>query len=414
MKRSKRAALALTGLLLLALAGCATSGSLYALPQLSDEYIQLESLIAQRIRDGDEYAAPVGGSSRQSVQMHDLDGDGDAEAVAFLADSTHTPTVCVYRRSDAGDYYLDVIISGEGYAVSSVEYADLTGDGAEEIVIAWQISGDIRLLSVYSLAGEEPTALLSADCSESYVCDLDGDGTDELLVLRQDGGTGRLLRYAFTRAGERSTSEAPLSPDAGELLRIRTGSLSDGTTALFVECRTGTDEALTDVFTAPDGTLGSLSVGADTVRTDAVYAEDINGDRATEVPAAAGDCLRWSSLDASGRSAHVMTTYHDCEDGWYLVLPARYDPEGIAVTREDTAPGETAVTFTLPSGGAGALATVYTLTGENRLDRAQDEARFVLAQNETTVYAAELPADGALSQQEIQEGFNLIYPEWQM
>ena len=63
------------------LSGCAVSGAegLFALPRLSDDYLQLENLIAERIDDGGEYAAPVGGRNRQTVQLHDLDGDGAPE-----------------------------------------------------------------------------------------------------------------------------------------------------------------------------------------------------------------------------------------------------------------------------------------------------------------------------------------------
>ena len=82
MKNRNRAiALVLAIFMGIACAGCSAAGGverLYALPQLSEEYVQLEELIAQRIEEGDEYLAPQGGSNRQSVQLHDLDGDGTA------------------------------------------------------------------------------------------------------------------------------------------------------------------------------------------------------------------------------------------------------------------------------------------------------------------------------------------------
>lgn len=418
----RAAALVLAAVMILSLAGCSASGAerLYALPQMADEYVQLEDLIAHRISEGSEYAAPLGGINRQSVQMHDLDGDGEAEAIAFLADSAHTPTVCVYRRHNAGDYYLDVIISGEGSAVSSVEYADLTGDGAEEVVIAWQISGDIRLLSAYSLAKEEPTALLSADCTGFYVCDLDGDGVRELLVLRTgEGGADRLARYAFSADGQNTVSEAPLSAAAEDVLRMKNGYLDGGVPALFIDSRRGDSQAVTDVFASQSGSLVNLTAKNsrdNSTHPDTVFAEDIDGDRITEVPEASDDSLSWFALDAAGNKTLIATTYHNCDDGWYLVLTDMFPPDGLNTERSSTAPGESAVTFSARADAEDpvALVTIYTLTGENRMDRASDAHRFTLAQNETTVYAAELAEGSPLTRQKIEESFNLIYPEWQM
>lgn len=420
MKKAERALVPLlAALTALSCAGCAPAGAdgLYALPRMSDEYVQLETLISQRIEDGGEYAAPTGGSNRQSVQLHDLDGDGTEEAVAFLADSDHTPTVCVYRRGSGEEYFLDTVIYGEGSAVGSVEYADVSGDGIQELILTWQIGGDMRLLSVYSLAGEEPAALLNADCSEFLLSDLDGDGTEELIdLVLEPGGGSSLVRYTFGEDGGASSSSALLSEGITEILRARTGYLSDGGTALFVESG-WEDELITDVFTVSADAVRNITMASSgrsgTLRTREAYAEDINGDRVMELPEASGDILNWYSLDASGRKTLAMTTYHDFANGWYLALPELMLSE-LTVETEDSVSGETAAVFTVADGsGRQTLLAIYTLTGENRLDRAGEEGRFVLAEGETTVYAAELFTD-ALTEEEITDSFNLIaYTEWQ-
>lgn len=415
MKRNRRTlALLLAVFMALTCAGCAASGAeqLYALPQMADEYVQLEGLIAQRIRSGGEYAAPVGGSNRQTIQLHDLDGDGVPEAIAFLADRGHTPNVCVYRQGEDGNYYLFVAIEGVGSAVNSVEYADLTGDGASEVILSWQIAGDMRILSVYSLLEEEQTQLLSEDCGEFLVCDLDRDGVSELMDLTLDPDAGSVTRYDLSGGDGYAASGARLSDGIGEVLRMRTGYLSDGTPALFVESRWGADELITDVYVTADGTLSNITLGSsgrsNTLRKGEAFAADINGDRALEIPESAGDVLNWYGVNAAGQKTLALSTYHDYDDGWYLVL----SDELLSVTAERTeyAPGESAITF---RDADGVLLTIYTLTGENRLDRAQEEGRFILAQNSATVYAAESPSEGGLSREDIESSFNLIYQEWQ-
>ena len=422
MKNKNRAlALILAVFMALTCAGCAAAGadSLYALPQLSDEYVQLESLIAQQIEAGGEYAAPLGGSNRQSVQLHDLDGDGTTEAVAFLADSTHTPMVCVYCQDPEGNYFLFVTIEGAGFAVDSVEYADLTGDGAREIILTWQVGGDIRLLSVYALSRENQTQLLSADCSEFVVCDLDGDGVEEILDLRIDYSAGSAItRYAFQPNGSVSESRAMLSSGITEVCRARTGYLSDGATALFVESRWDEDELITDVLTAGSAGLTNITLGAsgrsNTLRTGDAFAADINADRVMEIPESAGDILNWYSVDSAGRKSLALTSYHSFDGGWYLALPEAFMSGVLTVRREENVTGETSVVFSLDRGdGPRDALVIYTFTGENRRDRAGEKPRFLLAEEEDAVFAAEILAEDLLTKDEIENCFNRIYPEWQ-
>ena len=60
---------------------------LYSLPQLPEEYTELNSSLNQLLESGAEYAAPVSGSNIQPVQLEDLDGDGEEEALAFFRNS---------------------------------------------------------------------------------------------------------------------------------------------------------------------------------------------------------------------------------------------------------------------------------------------------------------------------------------
>ena len=409
-------ALLLAALLTLLCAGCSAAGAeqLYALPRLTGEYVQLEELIDGYISGGGEYAAPQGGAHRQAVQLRDLDGDGVSEAVAFLADSAHTPVVCVYRLGEAGDYELSGSIEGAGSAIGSVEYADLTGDGAEELVLLWQLSGDVRLLAVYAIRDAGVTQLLSADCSTFFVSDLNGDGDGELLDLTLDGASGTLTRYVFDSRGKAESTAASLSDGVTDVLRARVGYLSDGALALFVESTWQDGELITDVFTAGGGGLANITLGAGgrsgTLRAAGAFAADINADRVMELPEASGALLNWYSLDSLGRRTLALTTYHDYDDGWYLALPDAFLNGTLRVTTEDALPGETETTFSLAGED---ILTIYTLTGENRLDRAAEDGRVLLAENGATVYAAAITASDAVTAADLAAGFRLIYAEWQ-
>lgn len=403
-------------LLALLLAGCSAAGAerLYALPRLTGEYVRLEELIDGYVSGGGEYAAPQGGAHRQSVQLRDLDGDGVSEAVAFLADSAHTPVVCVYRLGETGDYELFGEIEGAGGAVGSVEYADLTGDGAEELALLWQLSGDVRLLAVYSVGGTGVTQLMSADCSAFFVSDLDGDGRSELLDLALDDASGTLTLYVFDEHGKAESSAASLSAGITDVLRARVGYLSDGAAALFIESSWQDGELITDVFTAGSAGLANITLGAGgrsgTLRAAGAFASDINADRVMELPEASGVLFNWYSLDSLGRRTLALTTYHDYDDGWYLALPDSFLDGSLRVTTDDALAGETETTFSL--GGEDVL-TIYTLTGENRLDRAGEDGRVLLAESGATVYAAAITAPDTVTAEDVAASFRLIYAEWQ-
>jgi hypothetical protein len=193
---------------------------------------------------------------------------------------------------------------------------------------------------------------------------------------------------------------------------MRSGYLSDGTSALFVESRWGEDSLVTDVFTTGTDGISNITVASagrsNTVREGLAYATDINGDRVMEIPESAGDILNWYSLDSAGRKSLAVSTVHDYENGWYLTLPESFGT-AVTVEREDTMSGETAVTVYQ---GQEPLVVIYVLTGENRLDRASAGERFVLKQTDTTVYAAQLFTQD-VTEEELLHDFNLIYAEWQ-
>ena len=82
MKSCKTAtALLLIAVMLFLISGCSPIAidELYSLPQPPEKYVQLQKLIDEEIAAGSEYSAPISGNYRQSVQLHDLDGDGQEE-----------------------------------------------------------------------------------------------------------------------------------------------------------------------------------------------------------------------------------------------------------------------------------------------------------------------------------------------
>ncbi|MBQ2220779.1 MAG: hypothetical protein II419_03870, partial [Acidaminococcaceae bacterium] len=162
-KRIALAGLALAGALLLG--GCSAPSSaeeLFTLPQLPLEYSDLSRQINALIEQGYEYASPTGGRNIQSVQMVDLDGDGDEEAVAFFRRSTDEKPLKIIVFSANGEKYERLCtIESSGTAVESVYYQDLTGDKQLEMVVGWRIAADVQTVAAYSVQ-KDPKVLMQS------------------------------------------------------------------------------------------------------------------------------------------------------------------------------------------------------------------------------------------------------------
>lgn len=430
MKRFVRpGAFLLLAALLFCLSGC-YSGNIdqyFSLPMASEEYRQLQSLIDEELASGSEYAAPIHGSYRQSVQLSDVDGDGADEALAFFRDAAKNPKINIYD-SENGEYRLALSISGEGSSIGRIDYADLTGDGQKELLVSWQISSGLSVLGVYSLAGWSGDVLLSTDSAEFVTGDINRDGCDELLNLRAANSTTYLVdQYTFPLGQEPQATSAALSAGISALQRLRMVTLAGDAPALLAESTLTTGDLVSDLFVCRDGSLINLTMNRTTQISETrrsyslVYAQDIDGDGSTEIPHpqqlySRGDEVFWSiawfRYDASGRASMIMTTYHCVTDNWYLVLPSGWDV-GLMVRRDDSVSGERAVILSRlrSDGSLEDYVAIYAITGENRYERARLDNRFLLQEEGTTVYAAKI-LDGKTDENTIRSRFHVIYTDW--
>lgn len=441
-RRIKRGLLSLLGLcLLLTASGCGFSFSpeeLYSLPQLPAEYTELNSCINQVIEGGAEYAAPVSGSNIQAVQLEDLNGDGEEEAVAFFRNSADEKPLKIYIfTARDGTYEQSAVIEGTGTSVYSVAYEDLDQDGWKELLVGWRVNTDMQALSVYTLRSGTPEELIRGTNYVRYaVNDLNQDGLWELVVFRADAeGNGVADYYCWEDAALQLRTSARVTSTMAELSqqgRVKSGMLADGAPALFV---TGVEESAsmaTDVLTVKNGELVNIllsdvtGVSSEVAAFCALYPEDINGDGVTEVPrpvtGAAGReddtdwRIDWYAYASDGTGSLVLQTYHNVEDGWYLTLPDTWGDQVTAMRVTGT--DESTVTFAYRQKGTDVpFLRITKLTGASREIRATRGGRIILRRQMEAIYTAELLEaneswhDG-LTEDELLAAFNLITQEW--
>ena len=413
---------------------------LYGLPKLPAKYTELNNRINAILESGAEYAAPLSGANIQAVQLTDLDGDSQEEAVAFFRNAGDAKPLKIYIFSGQEDTYEPAaVIEGSGTAIYSVAYSDLDGDGYTELAVGWRVNADLLALTVYTLRPGGPEELVRTDYVRYAILDMDGNGLQELVVFRADPeGEAVADYYGWQDGGMAVQSTARISITMAELSqqgRITSGTLADGLPALFVTGVTEAPRAITDILTLRNGELANAAV-SDTTGVSAeiapfcsLYPTDVNGDGVTEVPRPRllpnvyeGDPpyqrVDWRAYDSQGQVTQVQSTFHDLEDGWYLRLQEGWR-DRIAVSRA-VSQDEASVTFFITGGRDDApepFLRITAITGVGRENRAVRGGRFSLGRQNETFYAAELlEANGdwayGVAEDDVRQAFGLIAAEW--
>ena len=252
-------------------------------------------------------------------------------------------------------------------------------------------------------------------------------------MLRFDAETrrGAAELYRYRNDQMQRGPEVSLAHDAASVKRIMTGAVAYNIPAVFVTSACEEDALETDVFIFRGGTfqnLSSLDETPQTVRNPFAYACDINSDGLVELPelvslpaadasAETYSLIRWYRLGLDGSREVVLRTYHRFSGGWYVEIPESWD-ERITISRADEVEGARGgLVFSSWNGSAPAepIFTIYAFTGDRRMERAQQDGRFLLLEQTDAVYSASLgTANQAknLTQDELRQMFHIIHVDW--
>lgn len=419
----------------LLLSGCMlTVDEMYQLPKRSDAYNDLQSAIDQAMSDL-SYCAPLTGENQQTVQMVDLDGDGQQEYLLFAKSTEERPLrILVFRK--VGDVFENInTVQCNGSAFDQVEYVDMDGNGGMEVVVGKQLSDQvIRSLSVYTFTDGELVQLASVNYHKFLTADLDGDNLSELFVLQPgsvDTDNGLAELYRMENGTLERSNEVSMSQPADKLKRIVVGKLDGGITAVYVASAVGDNALITDVYAIVDDMLKNVSfsnesgTSVQTMRNYYVYADDIDHDSVVELPSLitmkpldemqptdTHHLIRWYAMSQDGVEVDKMYTYHNFVGGWYLRLPGEWAPR---VVVRNIGPQYDFYLWDEAYKDTQKLLSVFVYTGQNREQQGSAEGNFVVHKTDSTVYAASLESIAAtygITQESVTQSFQLIQQDW--
>lgn len=407
---------------------------LYSLPELPVKYTELNSRINAVLEGGAEYAAPTSGTNIQPVQLVDLNGDGQEEALAFFRNSADEKPLKIYIFEGSGDSYEQSdLIEASGTSISSIAYNDLNGDGVVELIVGWKAAAELQVLEVYSRKSGSAEPLVRTNYVRYITADLERDGRQELVVLRADEEGGSVADYYRwqsdgTFAGQTSARISVTMAELSQQGRVSVGALQGDLPALFITGVTDTPETITDILTLRNGELSNISLSeqsglsAEISMFCGLYPSDINDDGLTEVPrpvytenqTGPGMIAEWFQYGADGTPVSVLRTCHNIADGWFFRMPEAW--RDAVRTSRAAGSGETSVVFYVQD-TAQPFLRIAAYTGTNRELRAVRGNQFLLSRQPETIYTAELLEaneswEHGATADEIRAGFSLILSEW--
>lgn len=400
--------------------GSSTSSDMFALPEMPEMQRALIDTVGSVLGGGFDYSEPRAGLNRQSLQLMDLDGDGEEEGIAFLRDvaDTYKTFIYIFEKSESGFSLFD-IIEGSENELYTVSYSDIIGKNGYEIIVEWGADGDgSHPVTVYNLTNDGTEKLLEISAQQYSVSDIDGDGKNDFLAVVKRGAGEFADVYTAENGEVKMRAKIPLSAGDGNLLRIKTGLAGLKKNGVFIQRESGSG-VVTDVISYDGEAFINMLPSGDACSSRALCA-DVTGDGIIEIPTEAetdtpdgvtNRCYRWSMLSGTGTLMPSAFTYHAYSEGWYLLMPLAWSGS-VRAERSVRRSGESVIRFSTREVVQGdvderievPLFTIYVLTGGDRNQYAAEEGRFIISEREDTVFAASL-ASGSYLATEINEGF---------
>ncbi len=234
-------------------------------------------------------------------------------------------------------------VEGAGVEIGDVNFADLTGDGFPELLLGWTLYGtNEKRLSVYRLNQQLEAILCDLTYEELMVGDLTGDGAEDIVIVSTGNNNQRVKAQLYSLQDNRISlrGDTVLDRNIQQVEKVTLAALSPSVIGLYLDCKKNADTMITELLYWNGTTFESplsddaTAVNTVTTRNGDLYACDIDGDGDLEWPTSrVGGITDWVSYDF--RAGALSTKFHsvvNAEDGYLIRLHADWlDTEKITI-----------------------------------------------------------------------------------
>lgn len=402
---------------------------------------------------------PQKGAYRSAVIMHDINGDGNDEAIAFyktnISEGVSDITV-IFIDQIAGVWQKIAAFQNSATEVERICFADINGDGTDAVLIGWSNYSTANQATVFRYENGKISPFdLEYTYTDLVLNDFDKDGSEELFMssvnTADKPAAARLLKYSSASDSLVNVGEVEMNPDVTQYAAFQTGELENGYRGVYIDgVKSGNQMTTELVYWDPENQrlqapfYTSAAVNKFTIdRPTDVTCMDINGDGILEIPNAkpfngnawAGNAVtpavgEWVAAEVSSpvyitqwqqyfpkeqELVTVQNMYVNNDDGYYFLIPSGWLDSMTGILE----PGKNQ--FTLSEwvvnsegvGAAGAAVLKIRVFTKASWDAQVTEAREFTSVLETgeKVYAVSIPESGSekvISYNDVAQRLGLI------
>ena len=335
----KRALAIITAVIIaLTFSGCdgffASPDEVISPPELAGTLKGLDIALESAIGEKYVFAYPSSGDYRTSCIQKDFDGDGIDEVLVFYIPESDQMLHLNLFVKEQGQWQSVSNINLKSASVGTVEFEDMLGDTAVEIVVGSNLysASDLKTkqITVYQYSTDGLQAKFQENCTDYRLCDLLRNGYKQIMLFNvsnvtvsaQSDDTSTQSRVAVARLvslSDKSQSvlycgETAINPATVSVARTISGTV-DNLPALYCDLNLGNGQLTTAtlLFDSQNMKLTNPLYDAQTgksgiaVRSIAIYCRDINGDGTVDVPV--------THELQSDKNSSVLVSWMDLVDG---------------------------------------------------------------------------------------------------
>ena len=227
--------------------------------------------------------------------MADLDGDGADEALVFYKKTSLTAAENGLRLSVLdqvkGAWMSVCDRPADGTEVERIEVSPMGDTTQNQIFVGYSgVDQSDKSLTVYRYGDSEVQQLFTAPYTMFDVADLDGDQSRELLVLGKltENASSSAAMYRLQDGSIKDNGKLDLRTGFTDFSQTVYGTLSDGTTGIYIDGATGPSSLQTEILHVQGNTLAYVLSDSESVsqtnRSVGYLSMDLDGDGAVEIP----------------------------------------------------------------------------------------------------------------------------------